>query len=293
MPHIPRSLRPALVIGALLLLGACGSGGTGSVAPPAPPPPPPAPPPTWTLFWSDEFDGPAGAAVDGTKWVAETGGQGWGNQEKEYYTAGTANAALDGSGRLVITARTEPSNSSLSCWYGACRYTSARLLTKTKFEPTYGRFEARIRIPRGQGLWPAFWMLGADIDQVGWPKCGEIDVMENIGREPNMVHGTMHGPGYSGGNGIGGSFSSSESFADDFHVYTVEWTAGELRWLVDDKEYKRVIPTNLPSGAAWVFDHPFFLLLNVAVGGAWPGDPDATTTFPQQMLVDYVRVYRR
>jgi len=291
MPHTLRSLRPALVTAVALALAACGSPSTGTTAPP--PPPPPAPPPTWTLSWSDEFDGPAGAAVDGTKWVAETGGQGWGNQEKEYYTAGTANAALDGGGRLVITARAEPANSPYTCWYGTCRYTSARLLTKSRFEPTYGRFEARIRIPRGQGLWPAFWMLGADIDQVGWPRCGEIDVMENIGREPFMVHGTMHGPGYSGGNGIGGSFSSSESFADDFHVYVVEWTAGELRWLVDEKEYKRATPTNLPSGAAWVFDHPFFLLLNVAVGGAWPGDPDATTVFPQQMLVDYVRVYRR
>lgn len=293
MPHFLRSPRPALVIAVTLLLVACGSAGTGATAPPAPPPAPPAPPPTWTLSWSDEFDGAPGAAVDGSKWVAETGGQGWGNQEREYYTPGTANAALDGSGHLVITARAEPSNSPYSCWYGTCRYTSARLLTKTKFEPTFGRFEARIRIPRGQGLWPAFWMLGADIDQVGWPRCGEIDVMENIGREPFTVHGTMHGPGYSGGNGIGGSFITTTTFADDFHVFTVEWTTDDIRWFVDDKQYRQNSRGDLPSGAAWVFDHPFFLLLNVAVGGAWPGDPDATTLFPQQMLVDYVRVYRR
>jgi beta-glucanase (GH16 family) len=134
-------------------------------------------------------------------------------------------------------------------------------------------------------------MLGSNIDADGWPKCGEIDIMENIGREPNAVHGTMHGPGYSGANGIGAAFTSPLAFADDYHVYAVEWIPGQIRWLVDEKEYKRIIPSNLPSGAAWVFDHPFFLLLNVAVGGEWPGDPDASSVFPQQMLVDYVRVY--
>jgi beta-glucanase (GH16 family) len=252
------------------------------------------PPPAWTLAWSDEFDGAAGTPVDGTKWVADTGGQGWGNQEREYYTAGAENAALDGAGRLVITARAEPQSSTRRCWYGICQYTSARLKTKGLFAPTYGRFEARIRIPRGQGIWPAFWMLGDDIDSVGWPKSGEIDVMENIGREPAMVHGTMHGPGYSGGSGIGGSYTlTSGAFADDFHVFTVEWTPGLVRWLVDEQEYRRTTPADLPAGTTWVFDHPFFLLLNLAVGGAWPGDPDATSTYPQQMVVDYVRVYRR
>ncbi len=283
--------RPTLVIAAGLALSGCGSSGPARTTAP-PPPPPPASPPEWTLAWSDEFDGAAGAPVDGTKWVAETGGQGWGNQEKEYYTAGTENASLDGDGHLVITARAEPS-SSYNCWYGKCRFTSARLITKGKFEPTYGRFEARVRIPRGQGIWPAFWMLGANIDAVGWPRCGEIDVMENIGREPFTVHGTMHGPGYSGGSGIGGSFVSAESFADGYHVFTVEWISAEIRWLVDEKEYRRAGTGSLPAGAVWAFDHPFFLLLNVAVGGAWPGDPDESTVFPQQMLVDYVRVYRR
>jgi beta-glucanase (GH16 family) len=283
---------------AALTLAACGSGSAARPDAPSEPTPQPTPQPPaqeWTLAWSDEFDGPAGSPADGTKWVADTGGQGWGNQEREYYTAGAANAALDGSGRLVITARAEPSNTPYRCWYGSCRYTSARLKTQGKFEFTYGRVEARIRIPRGQGIWPAFWMLGGNIDQVGWPRSGEIDIMENIGREPAMVHGTMHGPGYSGGSGIGGSYvlPTGAAFADDYHVYSVEWTTGQIRWLVDDREYRRSTFADLPAGTGWVFDHPFFILLNVAVGGAWPGEPDATSTFPQQMLVDWVRVYRR
>ena len=249
------------------------------------------PVPEWTLTWSDEFTGAAGAGVDSSKWVADTGGQGWGNQERQYYTRG-ANAQLDGSGNLVITARVS-TDSSRRCWYGVCGYTSARLKTKGRFEATYGRFEARIRVPRGQGIWPAFWMLGADIDEVGWPRSGEIDIMENIGREPRIVHGTVHGPGYSGANGIGGAYTlATGSFADDFHIFAVEWLPGQIRWLIDGSEYRRLTPAELPSGAAWVFNHPFFMLLNVAVGGAWPGDPDPSTVFPQQMLVDYVKVYQ-
>jgi len=246
----------------------------------------------WILTWSDEFEGAAGASFDATKWVAETGGEGWGNKEREYYTARTENVSLDGSGHLVITALEEPANTDRHCWYGTCRYTSARLKTAGKFAQAYGRFEARIKIPRGQGIWPAFWMLGDNIDAVGWPKSGEIDIMENIGREPGSVHGTMHGPGYSGANGIGAAFTSPIPFADEFHVYAVEWIPGEIRWLVDEKEYKRITPSNLPSGAAWVFDHPFFMLLNVAVGGEWPGEPDASLVMPQKMLVDYVRAYK-
>ena len=276
---------PVLAIVALTLAGC------GTAAPPSSgPEPSPAVRPAWTLVWSDEFDGEAGAPADRTRWVADTGGQGWGNRERQYYTPGAQNAALDGAGHLVITARVDSSH---QCWYGACRYSSARLLTKGRFETTYGRIEARIRIPRGQGLWPAFWLLGADIDKVGWPASGEIDVMENIGREPAVVHGTLHGPGYSGDKGITSSDSlTSAAFADDFHLFAVEWTPDEIRWLVDGQEYRRATPTDLPTGSRWVFDHPFFLLLNVAVGGAWPGDPDASTTFPQRMIVDYVRVSR-
>ena len=246
------------------------------------------------LIWHDEFDGAAGSGVDPAKWNHDTGGQGWGNQERERYTSGTANAALDGNGNLVITAAAEPPTTTDQCWYGTCRYTSARLKSQSRFAQAYGRFEARIRIPRGQGLWPAFWMLGSDIGTVDWPQCGEIDVMENIGKEPAIVHGTMHGPGYSGGNGIGRADTlASGAFADSFHVYAVEWQPDTVRWYVDGALYHQVTPANLPPGTHWVFNHPFFLLLNVAVGGGWPGDPDSTTTFPQQMTIDYVRVYRR
>lgn len=286
---MPLLRRSALLVAAALAISACQKTPTTAVTPREE-----TPLGDFKLTWSDEFDGSAGAPVDVTKWVAETGGDGWGNQERQYYTSGTTNASLDGAGHLAITARAEPANTSLKCWYGSCRYTSARLKTKGLFEQAYGRFEARIRIPRGQGLWPAFWMLGSDIDRVGWPKSGEIDIMENIGKEPYAVHGTLHGPGYSGGSAIGGTYTlAAQPFADDYHVFSVEWSPGEIRWLVDENEYRRTAVTQLPTNAAWVFDHTFFMLLNVAVGGAWPGDPDATTTFPQQMLVDYVRVYRR
>jgi beta-glucanase (GH16 family) len=249
--------------------------------------------PTWKLVWSDEFDGPAGASFDHTKWTAETGGSGWGNQEREFYTTRAENVSLDGSGHLVITAIAEPPNTTDTCWYGVCRYTSARIKTQGLFSQTYGRFEARIRIPRGQGMWPAFWMLGDNIGTVGWPSSGEIDIMENIGREPATVHGTMHGPGYSGANGIGGPYSlTTGAFADDYHLYAIEWLPGQITWSVDGNSYFATTPSSLPSGAKWVYDHPFFLLLNLAVGGAWPNDPDATTIFPQQMIVDYVRVYK-
>lgn len=241
--------------------------------------------PGFTLVWHDEFDGPTGSSPDTSRWVFETGGHGFGNSELEYYTARTDNAALDGQGRLVITAREES--------YMGRDYTSARLKTHGTFEHTYGRYEARMKLPQGQGIWPAFWMLGVDIGTAGWPSCGEIDVMENIGREPSTVHGTLHGPGYSGGNGIGGGFDlpSGEKFADAFHVFAMEWEAQEIRWYVDGQLYQTRAPSDLPQGADWVYDHSFFLLLNLAVGGLWPGNPDATTTFPQTLTVDYVRVY--
>lgn len=247
------------------------------------------------LVFRDEFTGVQGAAIDSTKWTAEIGGNGWGNQELEYYTNSTDNAFLDGSGSLVIKAVKLVPPLTLSCWYGPCQYTSARLITKGKFDLKYGRFEARIKIPRGQGVWPAFWMLGNNIDNVGWPTCGELDIMENIGREPSTVHGTMHGPGYSGANGIGAPFSlpNNAAFADAFHVFAIEWSTNEIHWYVDGSEYKTVRPQDLPAGSQWVFDHPFFVILNFAVGGQWPGSPDTSTTFPQTMTVDYVRVYRR
>ncbi|MGA2328387.1 MAG: family 16 glycosylhydrolase [Bryobacteraceae bacterium] len=237
----------------------------------------------WTLTWNDEFDGPS---LDQTKWGYNLGAGGWGNQELEYYTNRPENVYVDG-GMLVIKAIQEP--------YLGAQYTSGRILTKNKFSQAYGRFEARIKIPYGQGLWPAFWMMGSNSDTVGWPTCGEIDIMENIGKEPNIVHGTMHGPGYSGANGIGAVYSlpASQRFADDFHVFAIEWEPGVVRWYVDDQLYKTTTSSNIPAGTSWVFDHPFYVLLNVAVGGLWPGNPDATTQFPQVMRVDYVRVYQR
>ena len=245
-----------------------------------------APPTVWSLVWSDEFNGPSGAAVDATKWTAEVGGWGWGNNELEYYTSRVDNA-YQSDGSLVIKAIKET--------YTGRDYTSARLITKNKFSPQYGRLEARIKLPYGQGIWPAFWMLGNDIDTVSWPQCGEIDIMENIGREPSIIHGTIHGPGYSGADGIGAPYSllNNQKFADSFHTFAVEWEPNVVRWYCDGILYKTLTPANLPAGKTWVYNHPFFILMNLAVGGYWPGYPDATTVFPQTMLVDYVRVYQR
>lgn len=249
----------------------------------------------WRRSWSDEFNGRPGAGIDASKWRAEVGGSGWGNKEFEFYTDSAKNAYTDGAGSLIIKAIEETLPPSFTCWYGTCRYTSARLTTKDTFSQTYGRFEARIKIPYGQGIWPAFWLLGKNIGEVGWPACGEIDIMENIGREPTLVHGTLHGAGFSADKAIGASYSlpKKRRFADDYHVFAVEWEPNVVRWYVDGKLYQTRTPADLPAGAKWVFDRPFFIILNLAVGGAWPGSPDATTTFPQTMSVDYVRVYRR
>lgn len=236
---------------------------------------------SWKVIWSDEFNGAAGTPVDSTKWTFDLGGGGWGNQELEVYTNSTDNVYQDGKGNLVIQALKTASGG----------YTSARIKTQGKFDFTYGKVEARIKIPYGQGLWPAFWMLGNDISKVSWPACGEIDIMENIGKEPAIIHGTVHGPGYSGGNGIGGPTNlPSGRFADDYHVYGVQWSETSVAFYLDGNKYFEVTPAKLPAGANWVYQHPFFLLLNVAVGGGWPGNPDTTTVFPQQMLVDWVRV---
>jgi len=193
-------------------------------------------------------------------------------------------------GNLVIKAIAEPFTGSDGIFRN---YTSARLVTRGKFEIKYGRIEARLKVPFGQGIWPAFWMLGVDINTVGWPNCGEIDIMENIGREPSTVHGTLHGPGYSGGSPLTGSLTLPEGrrFTDDFHTFAVEWEPREIRFFIDDVMYQKKSTADLPAGARWVFDHPFYLLLNLAVGGNWPGYPDATTTFPQMLTVDYVRIY--
>ncbi|UZN03914.1 ricin-type beta-trefoil lectin domain protein [Cellulomonas sp. S1-8] len=233
------------------------------------------------VVWSQEFDGPAGTAPDPAVWNHDVGANGWGNAELQNYTTSRANSALDGAGNLVITARREADGS----------YTSARLHSNDKVELQYGRIEARIQIPRGQGIWPAFWMLGGDFPGNAWPGSGEIDIMENVGKEPHLVHGTVHGPGYSGGGGITGSAMHPQgwSFADTFHTFAVDRKPGEITWYVDGVQYHRVTRASVGSNA-WVFDKPFFLILNVAVGGQWPGYPDGSTTFPQSMKVDWIRV---
>ena len=232
----------------------------------------------WALVWSDEFDG---ETINPENWTYDIGASGWGNNEWQNYTDREENARIE-DGMLVIEARAEE--------YKASDYTSARLKTQLLQSWTYGRVEARMKLPTGQGIWPAFWMLGNDITSVGWPNCGEIDIMENIG-DPNTVYGTLHGPGYAGSDGIGTSYYSSEkSFADEFHIYAVEWQPGSISWYVDDVLYNTITDTDVPGD--WVYDHDFFIILNLAVGGLWPGYPDETTVFPQQLLVDYVRVYR-
>jgi len=234
------------------------------------------------IVWHEEFDGPAGAAPDPSVWSHETGAGGWGNDELQTYTDSRDNSALDGNGNLVITARREPDG----------RYTSARLVTQRRVEISYGRVEARIRVPSGRGVWPAFWMLGAGLGAVPWPDCGEIDVMEVIGHEPHVVHGTVHGPGYAGPSGITASHADprGSSLADAFHDYAVRWRPGQITWSVDGTDFHEVTRDRV-GAERWVFDQPFFLLINVAVGGGWPGDPDDSTVFPQRMTVDHVRVH--
>ena len=247
----------------------------------------------WQLVWSDEFSQPDGSSPDSTKWGYDigNGSGGWGNNELEYYTSRTNNARIQ-NGQLVIEADKES--------YGGENYTSARMLTQGKWSWAYGRMEASIKLPRGQGIWPAFWMLGTNIDSVGWPTCGEVDIMENIGNTNDQAkaHGTIHGPqnggDYNGGAGVGGTYTlpGGGALADNFHLFAVEWTTNQIKWFVDSVQYFTATPASLPSGGTWVFTQPEFLILNLAVGGNWPGNPDATTVFPQQMLVDYVHVYK-
>jgi beta-glucanase (GH16 family) len=237
----------------------------------------------WRLVWSDEFDGPAGALPDPRHFSFELGGHGWGNQELQLYT--DRNAALDGAGHLVITARREATV--------AHAFTSARLVTRGKREQLHGRFEARLHLPAGKGLWPAFWMLGNDVGRVGWPACGEIDIVEARGAQPWRVSSAVHGPGYSAGDAIiaGHETADRSSFAADFHLFAVEWEEAELRFSVDGTPTHTVRASRVPG--RWVFDHPFFLLLNLAVGGTFGGPPDETTPFPAALVADHVRVYSR
>ena len=237
----------------------------------------------WTLAWSDEFEGAAGERPNAANWRYEVGTD-WGNAQLEYDTDRTSNAALDGEGNLVITARRET--------FEGRAYTSARLSTAGLRAFQYGKIEARMRLPRGQGMWPAFWMLGDDFQTVGWPQSGEIDVMEYRGQEPGTVLGSLHGPGYSGGAAQSRRYSPSATrFDNSFHVFTVEWSAERIDWFVDGTHFFAVRKSEVPG--PWVFDHPFHILLNVAVGGNFVGAPNEFTPFPQSMTVDWVRVYQR
>ena len=238
----------------------------------------------WQLVWSDEFDGAEGHNPDSLKWTYDigTGQNGWGNQELQYYTNRPQNVSTDGNGNLVITAKRES--------YAGSAFTSARITTQGLFSQTYGRFEARLKTPYGPGLWPAFWMLGANIETVSWPQCGEIDIMELRGQQPNIINGSIHGPGYSGGNAVTKGYGLQDGrFDEQFHLFAVEWFPDRIDFFVDDYLYQRIEPADV-SGE-WVYTQPFFLILNIAVGGNYVGFPTEQTPFPQTMVVDYVRIY--
>ena len=282
----------ALVVAGALVIGpsACGSGSdtsstvvereAGAVG-------------DWQLTFSDEFNGPAGTKPDPAKWSYKIG-DGRDNQELQYYTDSAQNASMDGNGNLDITALKETPSGS-SCWYGTCKYSSARIRTAGKFSQAYGRFEARIQVQSGKGIWPAFWTLGDDPQGVGWPERGEIDIMEILGNDPTKLYGSLHGPGYSGGSAVNKTYTlpAGQSFADGFHTFAVEWEPNVVRWYADDQLYETRTPADLPAGTRWVYDHPFSMILNLAVGGNFPGNPDSATKFPSQTKIDYVRVYKQ
>lgn len=285
---------------AVVLLG-CGGGGSGeAIASPSPAPTPtpaPAPAPSpapsnWTLVWSDEFNAAAGTPPNTAYWSDNLGNKeanGWGNHELQYYTPAPKNAFHDGNGNLVL--RAEKATNPGPCWNDSpCAYTSARILSTGKVTFTYGKVEARIKVPAGAGLWPAFWSLGES--PLPWPQAGELDIMEFVGKTPNMAYGTAHGPGYSAANGFGKPYDFKAPVSDNFHVFTLIKRPNEVIWQINGVEYHRMTPALLPNGSAWVFERPFFLIFNLAVGGDWPGPPDASTVFPAQMLVDWVRIYK-
>ncbi len=245
----------------------------------------------YNLVWSDDFNRTSAtdSLPDSSKWTYNTGtgDNGWGNSELQYYTDRPENVVLK-DGKLHITAIEET--------YAGSGYTSGRILTKELYQTTYGRFEAKIKLPWGQGLWPAFWLLGVDDNgEVNWPTTGEIDIMEYVGQEPTIVHGTIHGPGYSGGEGVTKSYSlTNDRFDTGFHVFGIEWGENYINYYVDDVLYNQITPADLPEGKKWVFnnDKEFFIILNLAVGGSFVGAPNSETVFPQTMEVDYVKVYQ-
>lgn len=284
--HKPRPVTPALAFALSSVLGC--SAGT----------PAPTSSEEWIHVWSDEFDGPAGARPDSLNWRYDladgcaAGICGWGNNEKQYYTDSPDNIALNGQGHLVIVARRAPAD--LECYYGPCRYTSAKVTTRGKVDAAPGRVEARIKLPTGQGLWPAFWMLGGGYPATPWPECGELDVMEYRGSDPTTTSSAVHGPGYSGNTPFAHAHSlAPDAFSDDFHTFAVEWDSLAVRFFVDDTMHYRVTRGDLEEHGRSILDQAFFLILNLAVGGHFDGDPESDAIFPATMLVDYVRMYRR
>jgi beta-glucanase (GH16 family) len=246
------------------------------------------------LVWSDEFDG-AGGVPDSANWKFETGGNGWGNHELETYCApgsdvapckaATPNVVVT-DGYLHLVARR----------YAAGKWTSAQMTTKGLQSFQYGRIEARIQIPAGPGVWPAFWMLGDNVDERHWPACGELDIMENVGKEPGKIHGSVHGTGFTGTPlTTVATLPGDAEFAAGFHTYGTIWSPGKVQYYVDDPAhpYATYTRADLPQGAVWPFDDGrYFFILNLAMGGDWPGPPAATTPATVEMLVDYVRVYQ-
>ena len=253
-------------------------------------PPPPAPIEEidgWELVWSDEFDA---GEIDPANWTFDIGGWGWGNGEAQYYTDRPENARVQ-DGLLVIELRQEK--------YEGSYYTSARLKTQGLQAFQYGRIEAKIKVPRGVGTWPAFWMLGDDFSRdesapqsSNWPDVGEIDIMEHVGREPDLVMGTLHGPGYAGAGGLTRWNRQDYEIADDFHTFAIDWDETGIRWLYDGEEYYALSPDSL-GGREWVFDKPFFMILNLALGGSLGGNVALDLELPVYLLVDHVRVYQR
>ncbi len=259
---------------------------TATAVPTSPPIPTPLPIPVdagegWKLVWQDEFDGDA---INRSHWTFDLGGGGWGNGEAQIYTDRPENARLE-NGLLVIEARKEPNDT------GGFNFTSARLKTEGRQEFQYGRIEARMKVPGGAGTWPAFWMLGSNFRTVGWPDCGEIDIMEYVGREPNLIMGTLHGPGFSGALGLSARSLQEDEIADAFHTYAVVWDAEQITWLFDGEPYHTLTREDVGADR-WVFDQPFFMILNLALGGTLGGLISPETAFPANVYVDYVRVYQ-
>jgi beta-glucanase (GH16 family) len=238
----------------------------------------------YELVWSDEFEGDTNTSLNTSKWVYDLGTDqnGWGNNELQTYTNKRENVSLDGTGNLVITAKKEAGGN----------YTSARIKTEGLFTQKFGKIEARIKTPTGAGIWPAFWMLGSNIKDVSWPQCGEIDIMEQKGQQSSITYGSLHGPGYSGGNAKTTAYGLQNGrFDSDFNIYAVEWGEDYVDFFVNNYLYKRLTPADVKG--EWVYNQPFFMILNLAVGGSFVGSPNDATPFPGTMHIDYVRVYKQ